>query len=72
MKALILLVLISSCDSPEYKKSLLQIDSASRRCTLDEFILMKQEFDVCKQTGYFTSYCYDLARVSYCSKRSNK
>lgn len=67
----IFLFFIASCGLtlPKDQAQLLAEDSQSRLCSFDQFIRMKQEFDVCKQTSYFSSYCYDLARVSHCSKK---
>lgn len=72
MKFIFLLVLLSSCEYEPDQSQILAEDSRSRLCSFDQFIRMKQEFDVCKQTGYFTTYCYDLARVSHCSKKKEQ
>ena len=58
----VLLVLLSGCDgSPrtEYHK-------AKVKCNKDQLELVKKQMEICTETGYLDSFCYDRARVEQC------
>lgn len=69
MKFLLLIALVS-CSKYESQKDLLHEDALSRKCTIEQLKMVDADFIICAKSSYFTSHCYDIAKVSYCSKKN--
>lgn len=42
------------------------------RCNSAQLDLVKKEIEICKETGYFNSYCFRQAKKTQCEKISVK
>ena len=58
----VLLVSLSGCDKPAHT----EYHRAKVKCNKDQLELVKKQMDICTETGYLDSFCYDRARVEQC------
>ena len=57
-----LLVSLSGCDfSPQT-----EYHRAKVKCNKEQLELVKKQMEICTETGYLDSFCYDRARVEQC------
>ena len=55
----VLLVSLSGCDNSEYHR-------AKVKCNKEQLELVRSQMDICTETGYLDSFCYDRARAEQC------
>ena len=41
-------------------------------CTKEQLDLVEREFDICKRTSFVSSYCFEIAKKSQCTKIKEK
>lgn len=65
---MISMALLVSCDlNPGKIRNMnRQMDAEARTCTSAQMILVKNYVEACDHAGYFESYCFDRAIISYC------
>ncbi len=66
---LIALLCLCGC---EVKKDNTDAEVEFYRCSSEQLDLVKKETEVCKQTGYFDSYCFRQAKKTQCEKIAAK
>ena len=40
---------------------------SDHKCSVEQMVLVKAEFEICRETDYLNSYCLEQARKSHCS-----
>lgn len=66
---LLIPILLASCSFGVQTEDSLHREAKTRYCTPDQIKLAKADFDLCKESGYSNSHCYDLAKITYCGKK---
>lgn len=55
-----ILLICVGCEDKTVKKTYI--------CTEDQLDIVEKQFQICSQTDYLDSYCYDMARAEHCKE----
>lgn len=61
-------IVLIGCNGDYKNKTDEKIYPQNYSCNETQLELVKKEFNICKETGYFDSYCFSQAKVSQCDK----
>ena len=57
------LVCVTGCNAENNKT---KYQNATLKCNDEQLGMVKKQYQICTETGYLDTYCYDQARVEHC------
>ena len=59
----VLLVSLTGCNAENNKT---KYQNSSVKCNGEQLSMVERQYNLCTETGYLDTYCYDQARVEQC------
>ncbi len=64
--AVCLTALLAGCSRENENTKAAEIYPQDYRCTGAQLVLVKKEFEICQESGFFDSHCFKMAKSSQC------
>lgn len=68
MRIFLIAGILAGCETSDPAGMERQRMTANRTCTPEQVKSLTIEFEACKRTGYFNTFCFEVAKIGHCSK----
>jgi hypothetical protein len=68
VKKFFIFLFLAGCEQDVSAPDPLHERAKAAKCSSVQLDMVKKDYDICQSSGYFSSHCYDIAKVTYCEQ----